>query len=67
MALGLARFGVWYLALGVHIWRAIGLGLMLGLARLGVVYDDWLAQQRLAMAGFGTWFGHLVWSVDRSS
>ena len=38
LALGLARFGVWYLARGAQMQRAIGFGLMFGLARFGSVW-----------------------------
>ena len=71
LALGLARFGVWCLALGAQIHRAIGLGLVLGLVRFGSVWlglgrsigtaeiSDWLG---LAL-GLAIWFGQ---SIDRS-
>ena len=37
LALGLARFEVWYLAPVVQMQRAVGLGLTFGLARFGLV------------------------------
>ena len=38
LALGLARFDVWYLKPVVQMQRASGLGLMLGLARFDSVW-----------------------------
>ena len=71
LAFGFTRFGVWYLARGALMQRAVRFGLMLGLVRFGSVWlgsgrsigtaetSDWLG---LAI-GLAMWFGQ---SIDRS-
>ena len=54
LTLGLAWFGVWYLAPAVQIQMAIALGLALGLARFGLAYATSLSNGRanLRQSGF---------------
>ena len=71
LALGLARFGVWHLARGAQIQRAIRFGLMLGLVRFGSVWlglgrsvgtaetSDWLGLA-LGLAISMIWFGQSI-------